>query len=231
MTGLAAPLQASFRLVPDWEAISAISNIAVAALALGGIIVSFLVVKRQGQDQAVLEAKKVEQEAILDLLNVIDEPVNACLDFAGAVEVWRLKPHGDKAEIFGRTDAPRHAIGRLSGAMATARALLRHSRARRAPRGITDEPFRELEAALNNCLATNAAMTGKLVNDVMGVSLAKYAAVSTSAAHSNLIVRATCGALIAAMYSGDEWSSLGELRAQIPVDATQVASPSARGHD
>jgi hypothetical protein len=197
------------RYVPDWVAIGAVCTAAVVVVSAAGVWYSIRAVRQQLRHQRNLEAKHLEQELLLRVLDLVALPYYSALDFVTDVTLSQL-PGGPSQSPEFMTQAarkPLEAYRKLSAATASLLSVLRRSRPRRFPRQTHDQALEQYDDLVERVNASNAKLLNYVASGWAEVNLTSFQEAGGSEAFemSNVFRRIT-GDLLARMYSDEhEW--------------------------
>lgn len=211
--------------VPDWNAIAALAGSAAALIGLAAIWYSIRALRYQLRHQAELEAKQLERDLLLRVLDLAQVPYEASKAHVADIMTWQmtseLTRNPQLFSIAAAKVADQHR--QLSTATAAVLHVVRRSRLRRFPRGTEDHAFRSYYDLILEALAANGKMLLYGTRHTSKFDLATFEkeAGSDGFAMADLLRRLT-GELLARMYSLDsEWA---------PVKFTVTGPPRSDGH-
>lgn len=197
------------RYVPDWAAIEAVATAAAAGIGLAAIWYSFQALRRQLRHQTETEAKKLEEQLLVRVMDLAQTPYNASLEFIADVVTWRHTggpaKHPEFLSNAGRKAIEAHRL--LSTATASALSVLRRSRPRRFPRGTTDEALARYDDLVQRVLDANGRMLEYSAEDFAKVDVEQFQkGVGADAADMANLLRRVTAEVLARMYSdAPEW--------------------------
>jgi len=210
--------------VPDWDAIGAMASAGAVVIGLAAIWYSIRILRVQLRHQTELEAKHLEQELLLRVMDLAEAPYDATKLFVADIASWRLSGGPSKNPDFffvaGKTLMEGHR--RLSTATSAALHVLRRSRPRRFPRGTTDHAFERYHQLIQKVLKSNAQLLQYTSRDISQLDVIGFQKeVGSDAFQIADLLRRFTGELIARMYSDDpEWE---------PIEYQQVGEPNVDG--
>lgn len=213
-----------FHYVPDWGAIGAMASSGAVVIGLAAIWYSIRILRVQLRHQTELEAKHLEQELLLRVMDLAEAPYEATKLFVADIASWRLSGGPSKNPEFffaaGKTLTEGHR--RLHTATSAALHVLRRSRPRRFPRGTTDHAFERYYQLIQKVLESNARLLQYTSRDISQLDVMGFQKeVGFDAFQMADLLRRFTGELLARMYSDDpEWES---------IEYKQVGEPSADG--
>lgn len=200
------------KYVPDWNAIGAVAGAAAAAIGLLAIWYSIFALRRQLRHQSELEAKQLEQQLLVHVMELAQTPYEASKAHVADVMTWRESSGPTRSPEFLSQAAMKATDGHrlLSTATASALSVLRRSRPRRFPKGTRDRALEQYDDLIQKTLEANGAMLKYGAGAYSMFSLESFQSQVGSEAFqfSNLLRRVT-GEMLARMYSDDpEWVPL-----------------------
>lgn len=213
-----------FHYVPDWDAIGAIASSGAVVIGLVAIWYSIRILRVQLRHQTELEAKHLEQELLLRVMDLAEAPYEATKLFVADIVIWRFSGGPSKNPDFflaaGKTLTEEHR--RLSTATSAVLHVLRRSRPRRFSQGTADHAFEDYYQLIQKVLESNARMLQYASGDIAQFDVMAFQnEVGADAFQLALLLRRFTGELLARMYSNDpEWP---------PIEYKQVGEPSANG--
>lgn len=197
------------RYVVDWTAVGAVAGAVAAAVGLAAIWYSIHALRRQLRHQSELEAKQLEQNLLIRVIDLAQVPYDGSHDFIADAIAWRLYGGPARNPEF-LAQAARKAVEahrQLSTATASALSVLRRSRPRRFPRGVQDRALEQYDDLIQKVVAENGRMLQYSAGDFNQFDMAQFQETVGSDAFdiANALRRAT-GELLTRMYSeDDEW--------------------------
>ena len=197
------------RYVPDWDAIGAMAAAAAAIIGLLAIWYSVRAVGWQLRHQNELDAKHLEQELLLRIMDLAEVPYNASLDHLSDIITWRLSGGPGKNPQF-LAEAARKVLEahrQLSTATASAGAVLRRSRKRRFPRGTHDRALEQYEDLIQKVTAVNGRMLAYASGDWAKFDLTEFQnTVGSESSQISNVLRRVTAEMLARMYADEhEW--------------------------
>lgn len=198
------------RWVPDWAAIEAVATTAAAAIGLTAIWYSIEALRRQLRHQSETEAKKLEEQLLVRVMDLAQVPYNASLEFVADIVTWRHTGGLARNPEF-LSQAGRRAIEfhrQLSSATASALAVLRRSRPRRFPRGTKDDALERYDDLIQAVVEANGAMLEYSAADYEKLDLEQFQnGVGAEAVEMANLLRRVTAEMLARMYSdAPEWT-------------------------
>lgn len=197
------------RYVPDWNAVEAIGTVTTAVIGVAAIWYSIKMLHRQLRHQTDNEAKKLEEQLLLRVMELADTPYEASKEYVADIVLWRLTDGPRKNPEFlsqaARKSLESHRL--LSTATASALSVLRRSRPRRFPRGIRDHALEQYDDLVQKLLAANAQMLQYSARDWTKLDLPAFEnEVGANAFEISNALRRVTADLLARMYSdAPEW--------------------------
>jgi hypothetical protein len=216
-------LTVTYVYVPDWNAIAALAGMGGTLTGLVALIYSVRTLRRQLTHQAELEAKRLEQELLMPVMDLARTPHDAAQAFImEIVASYGSSRAIDPDRYFAALNHIRLEYRRLSMATAAAIHVLRRSRPRRFPRGVKDRAFEAFVDLIHHTLDVNSRLLQYCGSDVTKFDPAQF---ERDVGDETLGVadrlRRFTGELLARMYGEEpEW---------LPIEYGQVGPPNAAG--
>lgn len=210
---------------PDWNAIAAVSGAVAAVVGLGAVWYSIRALRRQLRHQAELEAKQLERDLLLRVLDLAQVPYEGSKEHVADIMAWSFSGGTTKRPEFltAASTRVREEHRKLSTATAAVIHVVRRSRLRRFPRGTNDVAFEGYYDLIQQTLAANAKMLEYGCRNPAHISLEEFERhVGADGFGMADLLRRYTGELLARMYATDpEWS---------PITFAPAGPPLADGH-
>jgi hypothetical protein len=210
---------------PDWNAIAAVSAAAATLVGVGAVWYSIRALGRQLRHQTELEAKQLERDLLLRVLDLAQLPYEGSKEHVVDIMTWWFSGGATKnPEFLSVANARvREEHRKLSTATAAVIHVVRRSRLRRFPRGTKDGAFEGYYELIQRTLTANAKMLEYGCRNLADINIETFEKRegANGFAMADLLRRYT-GEILARMYSVEpEWT---------PIVFAPVGPPTADGH-
>jgi hypothetical protein len=210
---------------PDWNAIAAVSAAAATLVGIGAVWYSIRALRRQLRHQTELEAKQLERDLLLRVLDLAQSPYEGSKAHVIDIMTWSFSGGAVKSpEFLSVANARvREEHRKLSTATAAVVHVVRRSRLRRFPPGTKDAAFEGYYELIQRTLIANAKMLEYGCRNPAEINIQAFEQQEgrDGFAMADLLRRYT-GEVLARMYSDDaEWA---------PIIFAPIGPPSPDGH-
>jgi hypothetical protein len=211
--------------VPDWNAVAAIAGAVTALIGLAAVWYSIRALRYQLRHQTELEAKQLERELLLRVMDLAQVPYEASKSHVVDIMTWSFGGGPTKNPAFFSAASARvsEEHRKLSTATAAVLHVVRRSRLRRFPRGTKDHAFERYYELVQRTLAANAQMLLYGTRNPSEFDIVAFDRNEGAGGFSVAdLLRRFTGELLARMYSLDqEWA---------PIVFAAVGPPNTDGH-